>query len=565
MQLLGPKTAVSSSTAALMSEGLGAQVSSASSTQNLFLGAGQSKAKVKVRSINTVLNRVSKAVLRPALTLLAIAASNAGWAADVRDVRLWRAPDHTRLVFDLSAGIDYKLFTLDGPERVVIDLASSTLATRLSDVDFADSPITGLRSASRDGGLLRVVIDLSAKVKPKSFKLEPNADLGHRLVVDLYDTPSAPSAEQEKSAPPAAQSPRSRGLPDSEAKRDIVVAISAGHGGEDPGGIGYDGKLQEKNITLRIARALYDYLDSMPGYSPVMVRDGDYYVELARRPEIARERRADLFVAVHTDWFKTTRARGLTIYALSGDRADRENARRVAQKENTADLLGGVGSDLSLGSWDDDVALTLVSLQMAWSMEQSLVAGTHILNAVGGITRLRKTKVQQASLEVLKSPDIPSILIETGYLTNPDEARRLNTSAFQRKLAAGIGRGVMDYFYDSPPDGTLVAYHKETGVVPSTYTVKRGDSLSMIAQRFGTTQAALKQGNSLRGDGVQVGQVLKIPGGQSPAAREHKIQRGETLSGIAQRYRVSVTALLALNKVDADRILIGQVLKIPAS
>lgn len=521
---------------------------------------------MNARRVFSVSSRVARTPSRLALCLSLAAALFLASAesAEVRDVRLWHAPDHTRLVFDLSDQVDYTLFSLDGPERVVIDLADSSLATRLGDIDFADSPVTGLRSAERDGGLLRIVIDLNTKTAPKSFKLEPNTELGHRLVVDLYEAGAASGVQSGAAATPA-RVPEPKVHASNDARRDIVVAISAGHGGEDPGGIGYDGKLQEKNITLRIARALYDYLDTMPGYSPVMVRDGDYYVELARRPEIARERRADLFVAIHTDWYKTSRARGLTIYALSGDRADRENARRVAQKENTADLLGGVGSDLSLGSWDDDVALTLVSLQMAWSMEQSLIAGTHILDAVGGITRLRKTKVQQASLEVLKSPDIPSILIETGYLTNPEEAKKLNTAAFQQQLAGGIGRGVMDYFFDAPPEGTLVAWQKANGVVPASYTVRRGDSLSMIAQRFGTSMAELKRLNSLRSDGVQIGQVLKLPAGQESATREHRIQRGETLSGIAQRYRVSVSELTALNKVDANRILVGQVLKIPAS
>ena len=175
------------------------------------------------------------------------------------------------------------------------------------------------------------------------------------------------------------------------------MAISAGHGGEDPGSIGYDGRIKEKDVTLAISQALYERLEKLPGYKPVMIREGDYYVELKRRPEIARQNRADLFVAIHADWYRNSRARGDCV-RLSGDRADRENSARVAEKENSADLLGGVGGDLALGELDDDVALTLVSLQMAWSMEQSLMAGTSILDSLAGVTRIRKTKVQQASL-----------------------------------------------------------------------------------------------------------------------------------------------------------------------
>jgi len=298
-----------------------------------------------------------------------------------------------------------------------------------------------------------------------------------------------------------------------------------------------------------------------------MIRDGDYYVELQRRSEIAREKRADLFVALHTDWYRTSRANGLTIYALSGDRADRENSRRVAQKENNADLLGGVGGDLDLSSWDDDVALTLVSLQMAWSMEQSLIAGTRVLESLDEMTRLRRDKVQQASLEVLKSPDIPSMLIETGYLTNPDEARRLNTAAFQQKLARGIAQGVMNYFYDAPPEGSLVAWQKANGIVPmpGIHIVKRGDSLSVIAQRYNVSLAELKSVNRISSNKIHVGQELSIPGIGAAEPEEHTVRRGDTLSEIAQRYQVSLGSLRKENNIINDRILVGQVLKIPAS
>lgn len=508
-------------------------------------------------------NRGGSRYLTLVLAACALLGSVAASAADVGQVRLWRAPDHTRLVFDLSGEVEYRLFTLSNPERVVIDIEGSSLGDDLSQLDFSDSPISGMRSAIRDGNTLRMVIDLSAQVDPRSFTLAPNAEQGDRLVVDLFD--QAPSAGAPRSM--ATTSSNTASAPRSDERRNIIVAISAGHGGEDPGGIGFDGKLKEKNITLKIARALYDELERMPGYTPIMIRDGDYYVELQRRSEIAREKRADLFVAVHTDWYRTSSARGLTIYALSGDRADRENSRRVAQKENSSDLIGGVGGDLNLGSWDDDVALTLVSLQMAWSMEQSLIAGTRVLESLDGVTRLRRDKVQQASLEVLKSPDIPSMLIETGYLTNPDEARRLNTAAFQQQLARGIAQGVMNYFYDAPPEGTLVAWQKANGIVPmpGTYRVKRGDSLSVIAQRYKVSLAELKSANNISSNTIRVGQELKIPGTGTAQPEEHTIRRGETLSEIAQQYRVSLASLRRENDIKNDRIMVGQVLKIPAS
>ena len=477
------------------------------------------------------------------------------FAASIDEVRMWRAPDHTRLVFDLSEEVSYNLFTLDNPHRVVVDIKNSILLGDLSELEFVSSPIENMRSGSRNNNDLRIVLDLNKQIKASSFTLQPNSELGNRLVVDLYDIETSSIS----SNPVVNQiSPRS-----TNAKREIVVAISAGHGGEDPGSIGYDGRIKEKNVTLAISRYLRDYFDSISGYTPVMIREGDYYVELQRRPQIAREGRADLFVAIHADWFRSSRANGVTIYALSGDRADRENARRVTEKENSSDLLGGVGGDLAIGSLDDDVALTLVSLQMAWSMEQSLIAGTSVLASLDGVSRLRRDKVQQASLQVLNSPDIPSMLIETGYLTNPDEAKRLNSSSYQRNMAQAIAQGIMNYFYDAPPEGTLVAWQKENGITPGTYTVKPGDSLSVIAQRFDLTTIALKSLNNLSSNTIRIGQVLNLPGASPIRISEHTIRSGETLSGIADRYSISLVRLRAVNNLSNDRILVGQVLKIP--
>ena len=499
--------------------------------------------------------KVSK-VIRQVLVLLLGSSGIGLQAAEVVDLRMWRAPDHTRLVLDLSDAVEYSSFLLEDPHRFVVDIKSSFTDLSFNGLDFSDSPISGIRSGVRNGDSLRIVLDLTSAVEPETFSLAPNSEFGERLVLDLYDK-TASQQSQNANLP----EPRTG----SEARRDIVVAISAGHGGEDPGSIGYDGRIKEKNVTLAISQALYESLQKLPGYKPVMIREGDYYVELKRRPEIARQNRADLFVAIHADWYRNSRARGVTVYALSGDRADRENSARVAERENSADLLGGVGGDLALGELDDDVALTLVSLQMAWSMEQSLMAGTSILDSLAGVTRIRKTKVQQASLQVLNSPDIPSILIETGYLTNPEEAQRLSNRNFQERMALAIADGVANYFYEAPPDGTLVAGQKANGVIPISYTVRRGDTLSEIAEQFSLSVTELKSINGLQGNTIQIGQELELPASDSSLTSEHKILHGETLSEIAQFYRVSVADLRAANNLRGDRILIGQTLIIPSA
>ena len=475
--------------------------------------------------------------------------------AEVEGVRIWRAPERTRLVFDLDSEVGYQLIRLDEAGQLLIDLENSTVSPafeELRDPVAANGPVTGLRLEEAPGGILRFVVELAAPVEPRGFTLPPIEQYGDRLVLDLFDidqqsTSSAPRPPIPIPAPAADETVPTPGPTAADSAppvlRDIVVAISAGHGGEDPGAVVGDNF--EKNINLAVSRYLSERLRETAGYRAVMIRDGDYYVPLRRRTEIAREQRADLLVAIHADAYRSSSASGMTIYALSGERADRENAARVARKANSSDLIAGVHSDLRLGEFDDDVALTLVSVHMGWSLEQSQLAGSHILAASGEVTRLRRDKVQQASLQVLNSPDIPSILVETGYMTNPAELAKLNTPAFQRQLADALAFGIMRYFDERAPDGTLVAWRKSNG---AGVTAARPDEVANMA-------SALVE--ALVGAGAADG------GARAEPAVTHLVRRGDTLSDIANRYSVNLSRLRELNGLTGDRIAVGTELIIP--
>ena len=480
---------------------------------------------------------------------LCLAASGPAAGAEVDGVRIWRAPDRTRLVFDLDGEVSYQLIRLDSAGQLLIDLEDSVVAASFNDpgdADITGGPVTGLRREEAPGGILRFVVELAAPVEPRGFTLPPIEQYGDRLVLDLYDVGQEPSQPPAVALPEQEETEESRpeaGAAAPPVLRDIVVAISAGHGGEDPGAM--VGANREKDITLAVSRLLNERLREEPGYRPVMIRDGDYYVPLRSRAEIAREHRADLLVAVHADAYRSSSASGMTIYALSGERADRENAARVARKENTTDLIAGVDSDLRLGEFDDDVALTLVSVHMGWSLEQSQLAGSHILQSSGAITHLRRDKVQQASLQVLNSPDIPSILIETGYMTNPSELEKLDSPSFQRQLAGALAEGIMSYFDERAPDGTFVAWRKSNGAGPGT---SRGDDVASMA-------SALV--NALHGAEPGEQDV------QAEPAVTHVVRPGDTLSEIANRYSVSLSRLREANDLTSDRIAVGSELNIP--
>ena len=413
-------------------------------------------------------------------------------AADVDAVRLWRAPDHTRVVLDLSKAAEFSTLSLENPERFVVDLSQSRLTASLTALPLEGTPISRVRSGIRQGTDLRLVFDLSASVRTSVFLLPPNDTTGHRVVIDLFD--KTPTAE-----PKPVLSVESL-----EGRRDIVIAIDPGHGGEDPGASG-PGGLREKTVVLQIARRLENQLAKIPGFKPTLVRTGDYYVSLKNRRDKARALEADLFVSIHADAFREKSAHGASVYALSMRGATSTTAQYLADTENAADLVGGV----ELAEMDPMLAGVLADLSMTGTLDASLNLGALILEQIDGVARLHKKRVEQAGFAVLKSPDVPSLLIETGFISNPGEAERLATPAYQDKMARAIRRGIQSWFARQPPPGTLLAWQREQG--GREVTIAAGDTLSEIAERYGVTVASIKTNNGLSRDVIYVGQTLVIP------------------------------------------------------
>ncbi len=416
-------------------------------------------------------------------------------AAEVLDVRLWRAPDHTRVVFDLSEPVSHSLLELDNPRRLVVDMPDVRLLEALTDLPLENTPIDRVRSGVREGDDLRIVFDLAAQIRPKSFPLAPNERTGHRLVLDLFDVGSEGEDSQDV-----------KSVEQLSDRRDIVVAIDAGHGGEDPGALGPK-KLQEKKVVLAIARKLQAKLRNTPGLKPVMIRDGDYYVSLRGRRDLARKHQADLFVSIHADAFRQASANGASVYALSTKGASSTAAQYLADRENAADLVGGV----RLSDKDDVLAGVLADLSMTATLDTSLSLGARVLGEIDDIAKLHKRKVEQAGFAVLKSPDIPSILVETGFISNPGEADRLNTSAYQNKMASAIHDGIVVWFKSHPPAGTLLAWQRAQQGGAQQYVIARGDTLSEIAERYRVSVKSLKETNGISGSTIRIGQVLTIP------------------------------------------------------
>ena len=415
-------------------------------------------------------------------------------AADVKALRIWAGPDYTRAVFDVSGPLDYKLFDLADPERIVLDLRGSTFTDSYGTPE-AKGLLKAVRSGKQGAKDLRVVFDLAQGVRPKSFLLPPAEKFGYRLVLDLYPkTQPAPVKTVQAVLPPG-------------ESRDVLISIDAGHGGDDPGSIGAAGTY-EKVITLAVARELKRVIDREPGMSAVLTRDGDYFIPHKQRYQKARDAKADLFVSVHADAFTKSEARGSSVWVLSPRGATSEAARWLADRENRADLVGGV----SLDNRDDTLAAVLLDLSQGATMEASNVVAGQVHAAMRRVGPNHKNHVERANFIVLRSPDVPSILVETAFISNPAEEKRLNNPVERTKLAEAIVDGIRNYFRMTPPPGTLFAANARRDR-SSRHIVSNGETLSVIAARHGTSVTALRSANKLAGDSVRVGDVLEIPQG----------------------------------------------------
>jgi len=415
-------------------------------------------------------------------------------AAEVNSVRLSQKQDKTRIVFDISGTVEHKVFQLDNPRRLVIDLANVPQKPSLSHLKLKATPISKMRAAYRDGKNIRVVLDLKSAVTHKDFILKANDKFTNRLVVDLLRKNPTNSRSIEEFV--------------QQSDRKIVIAIDAGHGGIDPGALGPN-RMREKIIVLQISKRLEKLFDKDPNFDGILVRTGDYFLAHRKRTQIARDKKADFFLSIHADAFTDPRANGASVYALSNKGATSEAARFLAKKQNNADLIGGATA-LNLDDKDEVLAEVLLDLSMTATMSTSLEAGKHVLKQMGSVARLHKKKVEQAGFLVLKSPDIPSLLIETGFISNPKEARKLASADYQQRMAKAIYNGLDQYYSEHPPEGTRMA--KVMNGKPLRYIVARGDTLSEIAAQYKVSMNKIMRYNKMSSSAIRVGQEIAIPG-----------------------------------------------------
>jgi N-acetylmuramoyl-L-alanine amidase len=373
-------------------------------------------------------------------------------ATQIRNARLWRSDDKLRLVFDLSGPVQYKTFSLSAPERLIIDLSGANFSGDFSQLALDNSVIRAIRSGHFGQGDTRIVLDLSGPVQLNSFLLPPQDGQGHRLVLDL----KAIAPLQIAAAPSEKREPI---IDKAHPRRDIIVVVDPGHGGKDPGAVGAKGE-REKDVVLSIAQLLAKRLKREKGFDVKLVRNDDFFVPLRKRVEIARKHKADMFISVHADAAPRLTASGASVYCLSEGGATSATARFMAQRENGADLLGAT-SLLNLKDKDPMLAGVILDMSMNATIAASLQLGNTVLGSLAGITTLHQKRVEQAGFAVLKSPDVPSILVETGFISNARDSQRLVTARHQQAVADGLFEGLQRYFQKNPPMNSYIAWQQE--------------------------------------------------------------------------------------------------------
>jgi N-acetylmuramoyl-L-alanine amidase len=486
-------------------------------------------------------------------------------ANEMQSLRVWTSPQETRVVIDLSSSASHSYFSLSSPERLVVDLKDTSNKASLP-ILAEDSPvlIKVRKSTPPNKTTTRLVFELKNKVTANIFKLNPTPDgqKGHRLVIDLPHSKTVPITK--------AATPQKDASTISRAK-DVLIVIDPGHGGEDPGSIGPT-KKYEKNATLAISKKLEAQLNAIPGIKARLTRNGDYFVNLNKRVAIARENDAHLLISVHADAFTTPQPRGGSVFVLNTRRANTEIARWVENHEKQSELLGGSGNVISSNINDKNVNQTLLDLQFSYSQKEGYKLATEILKEMGKVAQLHKTKPVNTSLAVLRSPQIPSVLVETGFISNPAEERLLFQASHQDKLARSITQAIVTYLQNNPPEGTIISNTAKS----TTHKVARGESLSVIAKRYGTTTESLIQLNGLKSTSLAIGQVLKVSAAKPIVVEKaknpvqtktitHTVQSGEYLGKIAAKYKVSIATIKRENKLQRETLWVGQKLKITVS
>ncbi len=422
------------------------------------------------------------------LTLTSVASAD----STVENVRIWSESNKTRVVLDLSQSVQHSIFTLRGPDRVVIDLKDSRLAKALTSMPQGAGAVRSIRSAVRADGQLRVVLDLNTAVRSRTFTAGPNATYGDRLVIDLQQTGSPATVKRASEA--------------YRPGRDIVIAIDAGHGGHDPGSVGRSAK--EKDIVLSVSKELARRVNAEPGMRAVLIRDKDVFIDLKDRVRIAQQHDADLFISVHADAFPDTRANGASVFALNLDRADRVARETLSRRDRETVKVG----DVVLNDKDPILASVLYDLSQNAALSASNDVGNHVSKQLSRVAKMHSHKVKEKSLAVLTSAEVPSILVETGFISNPGEEKKLRDKAYQGRLANAVLSGIRDYFYTNPPPDTQIAMDlRRQPAKQVRYVVARGDTVSEIAARYNVRAADIRRANKLSSDKIRVGQTLSIP------------------------------------------------------